>query len=141
MINQTRNNRALFGLRSFGVSGIGFVIRLALLGPGIAAGQTAQPTAFNPTEPLERYENPSTPTPGQITLIARGYKVQGHRPSTSPGMELLRTTSTFIATACWLPLCRTSPGPTPITSGCVARARTPIGSAKQARKTVLTRSR
>ena len=79
MIKQTRNNRASFGLRSFGVSGIGFVICLALLGPGIAAGQTAQPTAFNPTEPLERYDNPPTPTPGQITLIARGYKVQGQQ--------------------------------------------------------------
>jgi hypothetical protein len=59
MIHQTRNNRALFGLRSFGISGTGFFICLAsLLGPGIAAGQTAQPTAFNPSEPLERYDNP-----------------------------------------------------------------------------------
>src|SRR6266705_2744653 len=59
MINQTRNNRVLFGLRSFGISGTGFFICLALLlGPGIAAGQTAQPTTFNPSEPLERYDNP-----------------------------------------------------------------------------------
>ena len=59
MIKQTRNNRVLFGLRSFGISGTGFFICLALLlGPGIAAGQTAQPTAFNPSEPLERYDNP-----------------------------------------------------------------------------------
>ena len=59
MINQTRNNRALFGLRSFGISGTGLFSCLALLlGPGIAAGQTAQPTAFNPSEPLERYDNP-----------------------------------------------------------------------------------
>src|SRR6266481_1692719 len=59
MIHQTRNNRALFGLRSFGISGTGFFICLALLlGPGIAAGQTAQPTAFNPSEPLEKYDMP-----------------------------------------------------------------------------------
>ncbi len=59
MIHQTRNNRALFGLRSFGISNTGFFICLALLlGPGIAAGQTAQPTTFNPSEPLERYDNP-----------------------------------------------------------------------------------
>src|SRR5882724_4109175 len=59
MINQTRNDGALFGLRSFGISGTGFFICLAwLLGPGIAAGQTAQPTTFNPNEPLERYDNP-----------------------------------------------------------------------------------
>jgi hypothetical protein len=59
MINQTRTNRALFGLSSFGISGTGFFIYLALLlGPGIAAGQTAQPTTFNPSEPLERYDNP-----------------------------------------------------------------------------------
>ena len=59
MIKQTRNNRALFGLRSFGISGTALFSCLALLlGPGIAAGQTAQPTAFNPSEPLERYDNP-----------------------------------------------------------------------------------
>src|SRR5262245_15301228 len=56
-------------------------------------------------------------------------------------MELARTTSTFIVTACWLPLCRTSPVFTPITSGRVAKARSPIGSAMQALNTVLTRSR
>jgi hypothetical protein len=65
MINQTKNNRALFGLMSFGISGTSFFICLALLlGSGIAAGQTAQPT-------------PLTPTPGQITLSANGYKVKG----------------------------------------------------------------
>jgi hypothetical protein len=59
MINQTRNNSALFGLRSFGISWTGFFICLALLlGPGIAAGQTTEPTTFNPSEPLERYDNP-----------------------------------------------------------------------------------
>jgi hypothetical protein len=67
MIKQTRNNRALFGLISFGVSGMGFFICLALLlGSGIAAGQTAQPTPLTPT-----------PRPGQITLSANGYKVKG----------------------------------------------------------------
>ena len=59
MINQTRNNRALFAVTSLGISGTSFFICLALpLGPGFAAGQTAQPTAFNPSEPLERYDNP-----------------------------------------------------------------------------------
>jgi hypothetical protein len=67
MINQTRNNRALFALRSIGISGMGFFICLALLlGFGIAAGQTAQPTPLTPT-----------PTPRQITLSANGYKVHG----------------------------------------------------------------
>src|SRR5437762_6364455 len=59
MINQTRNNRVLFGLTSFGSSVMGFFVCLGLLlGPGIAAGQTAQSTALNPSEPLERYDNP-----------------------------------------------------------------------------------
>ena len=67
MIKQTRNNRALFSLRSIGISGTGFFICLALLlASGILAGQTARPT------PLTR-----TPTPGQITLSANGYKVNG----------------------------------------------------------------
>jgi serine protease len=67
MINQTKNNRALFGLMSFGISGTSFFICLALLlGSGIAAGQTAQPTPLTPT-----------PTPGEIKLSARGYKVKG----------------------------------------------------------------
>jgi hypothetical protein len=59
MINQTRNNRALFGLMSFGVSGIGFVICLTLL--------------------LARASASGQMTPGQITLSARGYKVQGQQ--------------------------------------------------------------
>src|SRR5438034_8248930 len=59
MINQTRNNRVLFGLRSFGSSVMGFFVCLGLLlGPGIAAGQTAQSTHLDPSEPLERYDNP-----------------------------------------------------------------------------------
>jgi hypothetical protein len=59
MINQTRNNRALFGLMSFGVSGIGFVICLTLL--------------------LARASASGQMTPGQITLSARGYKVHGRQ--------------------------------------------------------------
>ena len=67
MINQTRNNRALFALRSIGISGMGFFICLALLlGSGLAAGQTMQPA------PLTR-----SPTQVQITLSANGYKVKG----------------------------------------------------------------
>ena len=59
MIKQTRNNCAVFGLRSFGISGTALFICLCLLlGPGIAAGQTAQPTTLNPSELLERYDNP-----------------------------------------------------------------------------------
>ena len=71
MIKQTRNNRALFGLRCFGISGTGFFICLALLGPGIAAGQTAQFTPTPAATPMP------TPMPGQITLSANGYKVKG----------------------------------------------------------------
>jgi serine protease len=72
MINQTRNNRALFGLRSFGISGTSFFICLALLlGPGIAAGQTPQATPTPAATPTP------TPTPEQITLSANGYKVKG----------------------------------------------------------------
>jgi hypothetical protein len=72
MIKQTRNNRALFGLRSFGISGTVLFICLGLLlGPGIAAGQTAQPTPTPAATPM------STPMPGQITLSANGYKVKG----------------------------------------------------------------
>jgi len=67
MINQTRNNRALFALRSIGISGMAFFICLALLlGSRLAAGQTMQPA------PLTR-----SPTQGQITLSANGYKVKG----------------------------------------------------------------
>src|SRR4029077_18797610 len=60
MINQTRNNRALFGLMSFGVSGIGFVICLTLLlALASASGQTLAPTREAPrNEPLEFYDNP-----------------------------------------------------------------------------------
>jgi hypothetical protein len=72
MIKQTRNNRALFGLRSFGISGTALFICLGLLlGPGIAAGQTAQLTPTPAATPM------STPMPGQITLSANGYKVKG----------------------------------------------------------------
>jgi hypothetical protein len=59
MINQTRNNRALFGLRSFGISGTGFFICLTLL--------------------LARASASGQMTPGQITLSARGYKVHGRQ--------------------------------------------------------------
>ena len=59
MIKQTRNNRALFGLTSFGVSGMGFVICLTLL--------------------LARASASGQMTPGQITLSARGYKVHGRQ--------------------------------------------------------------
>jgi hypothetical protein len=63
MINQTRNNRALFGLMSFGVSGIGFVICLTLLlARASASGQTLAPTREAPrNEPLEVYDNPPAP--------------------------------------------------------------------------------
>ena len=51
MINQTRNNRVLFGLSSFGVSGIGFVICPALLlALASASGQTLAPTRRGPAE-------------------------------------------------------------------------------------------
>src|SRR5204863_5165754 len=63
MINQTRNNRALFGLMSFGVSGMGFFICLALLlALASASGQTLAPTGEAPrNEPLEFYDNPPAP--------------------------------------------------------------------------------
>src|SRR5438094_1275679 len=63
MIKQTRNNRALFGLMSFGVSGMGFFICLALLvALASASGQTLAPTGEAPrNEPLERYDNPPAP--------------------------------------------------------------------------------
>ena len=41
-----------------------------------------------------------TPTPGQMTLTARGYKVQGQQTVDFSWNELFRTTSTFIVTAC-----------------------------------------
>src|SRR5881392_3346348 len=63
MINQTRNNRALFGLMSFGVSGMGFFICLpSLLALASASGQTLAPTREAPrNEPLEFYDNPPAP--------------------------------------------------------------------------------
>src|SRR5438552_17914569 len=63
MIKQTRNNRALFGLMSFGVSGMGFFICLALLvALASASGQTLAPTGDAPrNEPLEFYDNPPAP--------------------------------------------------------------------------------
>src|SRR5213083_1980542 len=63
MIKQTRNNRALFGLMSFGVSGMGFFICLALLvALASASGQTLAPTHEAPrNEPLEFYDNPPAP--------------------------------------------------------------------------------
>src|SRR5438034_6330411 len=63
MIKQTKNNRALFGLMSFGVSGMGFFICLALLlALASASGQTLAPTREAPrNEPLEFYDNPPAP--------------------------------------------------------------------------------
>src|SRR6266480_2575998 len=63
MIKQTRNNRALFGLMSFGVSGMGFFICLPLLlALASASGQTLAPTREAPrNEPLEFYDNPPAP--------------------------------------------------------------------------------
>src|SRR6266581_687813 len=63
MINQTRNNRALFDLMSFGVSGMGFFICLPLLlALASASGQTLAPTREAPrNEPLEFYDNPPAP--------------------------------------------------------------------------------
>src|SRR6266516_4096074 len=63
MIKQTRNNRALFGLMSFGVSGMGFFICLTLLlALASASGQTLAPTREAPrNEPLEFYDNPPAP--------------------------------------------------------------------------------
>src|SRR5215813_11513571 len=63
MIKETRNNRALFGLTSFGVSGMGFVICLPLLlAWASASGQTLAPTREAPRNvPLEVYDNPPAP--------------------------------------------------------------------------------
>src|SRR6266536_5641817 len=63
MINQTRNNRALFDLMSFGVSVMGFVSCLSLLlALASASGQTMAPTREAPrNEPLEFYDNPPAP--------------------------------------------------------------------------------
>src|SRR5205809_3720094 len=63
MINQTRNNRALFDLMSFGVSGMGFFICLPLLlALASASGQTLAPTREAPRNvPLEFYDNPPAP--------------------------------------------------------------------------------
>src|SRR5437870_8182504 len=63
MIKQTRNNRALFDLMSFGVSGMDFFICLPLLlALASASGQTLAPTREAPrNEPLEFYDNPPAP--------------------------------------------------------------------------------
>src|SRR5215472_17316444 len=63
MIKQTRNNHALFGLRSFGVSGMGFVICLTLLlARTSASGQTLAPTReARRNEPLEFCDNSPAP--------------------------------------------------------------------------------
>src|SRR5438552_9265648 len=63
MITQTRNNRALFDLMSFGISGMGFFICLTLLlALASASGQTLAPTRKAPrNEPLEFYDNPAAP--------------------------------------------------------------------------------
>src|SRR5438046_2114095 len=63
MIKQTRNNRALFGLMSFGVSGMGFFICLAWpVALDSASGQALAPTGEAPrNEPLEFYDNPPAP--------------------------------------------------------------------------------
>jgi hypothetical protein len=63
MIKQTRNHCALFGLMSFGVSGMGFFICLTLLlALASAFGQTLAPTREAPrNEPLEFYDNPPAP--------------------------------------------------------------------------------
>src|SRR6266513_1496955 len=62
-MKQTRNNRVLFGLRSFGVPGRAFVICPALLlALASAAGQTLAPTRKEPrNEPLEVYDNAPAP--------------------------------------------------------------------------------
>ena len=63
MIKQTGINRALLGLMSFGVSGVGFFICLPLLlALASASGQTLAPTHKAPrNEPLEFYDNPPAP--------------------------------------------------------------------------------
>src|SRR6266508_1575050 len=72
MIKQTRNNRALFGLISFGVSGMGFFICLTLLlALASASGQTLAPTREAPrNEALEFYDNPPAP-PRKIEISPR----------------------------------------------------------------------
>src|SRR6266699_2458621 len=63
MINQIRNHCALFGLMSFGISGMGFFICLTLLlALASASGQTLAPTRKAPRNaPLEFYDNPPAP--------------------------------------------------------------------------------
>src|SRR6058998_1718127 len=63
MIKQAKHNRALLGLMSFRVSGIGFVCCLTLLlALAGASGQTLAPTREAPrNEPLEFYDNPPAP--------------------------------------------------------------------------------
>ena len=78
MINQTRNNRALFDLMSFGISGMGFFICLTLLlALASASGQTLAPTRKAPrNEPLEFYDNPPAP-PRKIETSPRMISVYG----------------------------------------------------------------
>src|SRR5947207_13882854 len=78
---------------------------------------------------------------GRSPSVRVATRCKGRRRWTFLGMELPRTTSTYIATARRLPLCRTSPVSTPIPTAPVGGAATPIRSAKQALKTALTRSR
>src|SRR6058998_2750689 len=63
MIKQAKHNRALLGLMSFRVSGIGFVCCLTLLlALAGASGQTLAPTREAPrNEPLEFYDNAPAP--------------------------------------------------------------------------------
>src|SRR6058998_1578903 len=63
MIKQAKHNRALLGLMSFRVSGIGFVCCLTLLlALASASGQTLAPTREAPrNEQLEFYDNPPAP--------------------------------------------------------------------------------
>src|SRR6266540_1947404 len=62
MMNQTRNNRALFGLRSFGISATSFLICLMLLIALASASAQLAPTRRVPrNEPLEKYDNPPAP--------------------------------------------------------------------------------
>ena len=99
-------------------------------GPTPTPTPTATPTATPTPTP--------TPTPGQITLIARGYKVQGQQRvdlswngATSNNIDVYRN-GVLVATVPNIPGFYTD------NIGRVARARTPIGSAEQALKTALT---
>ena len=69
--------------------------------PTPTATPTPIPTA-TPTPTVTPTATP-TPTPGQITLSARGYKVQGRQSVISPGPGRLPVASTFTVTECWSP--------------------------------------